>query len=590
MDLNEKESAMSKKPQRKSKSNFRPSLESLEDRLCPSTLPWITLSSVVLPGHLVELTGSVAVVGGPGAGATVTSPGGAVSGSTTTDEYSNFDFTTDGTCRWGPSRRSATPPTTPRRRRLQPRAPVITLSITASTPTNVSIAGTVTGVDAAGATVSISGLADTTLTADGSGDFSTTLTTSSGGVIDANTTDSWGQASNTAEVDRVVLTLFQPGSQTNYVGADIYVADRASDSDGNGVSYSVAGLPPGLGIDDAGTITGIIANGAPTTGSPYSAVVTATDASADLTATASFDWTVNPSLVTLTNPGDQTNFDGDVVSLTLPGVDSLGNALSYTAYGSPAGLSVDGSTGVISGTIAGNADTGGPYTVDVRATDSTANAGLSETFNWTVNNPVALTKPDDQNNFDGDTVSLGVSATDSADNALTYSATGLPSGLSEDPNSGVISGTIATDADTSSPYSVTVTATDSTAGASDSRTFDWTVELGLCRCRPSRSISMSPAKPLSTDLFRSSCQAILSALAQRVCRPASTSTPPPGRSRARLLMGSDADSPYSVTVTGTDGLRLGTTGSTTFNWNVATPVVTMMNPGEVDDVVGGLHL
>src|SRR5690606_26078329 len=60
---------------------------------------------------------------------------------------------------------------------------------------------------------------------------------------------------------------------------------------------------------------------------------------------------------------------------------------------------------------------------------------------------------------------------------LTYSATGLPAGLSIDPNTGVISGTIdpsASQGGSSGVYSVTVTATDGD-GLTATQTFDWTV-------------------------------------------------------------------------------------------------------------------
>ena len=52
-----------------------------------------------------------------------------------------------------------------------------------------------------------------------------------------------------------------------------------------------------------------------------------------------------------------------------------------------------------------------------------------------------------------------MNANDSGNNVLTYSAGGLPSGLTIDPNTGTISGTIAGTADVNSPYSVTVIAT-----------------------------------------------------------------------------------------------------------------------------------
>jgi serine protease len=85
-------------------------------------------------------------------------------------------------------------------------------------------------------------------------------------------------------------------------------------------------------------------------------------------------------------------------------------------------------------------------------------------------NTVTVTSPGNQSGTVGTAASVQVSASDSASGqTLTYSATGLPAGLSIS-SSGLISGTPTT-AGTSS---VTVTAKDST-GASGSASFTWTI-------------------------------------------------------------------------------------------------------------------
>jgi hypothetical protein len=57
---------------------------------------------------------------------------------------------------------------------------------------------------------------------------------------------------------------------------------------------------------------------------------------------------------------------------------------------------------------------------------------------------------------------------------LSYTASNLPDGLSIDPNLGIITGTVADDAMSNTPYSVTVTATDGN-GLVASQTFSWLV-------------------------------------------------------------------------------------------------------------------
>lgn len=85
--------------------------------------------------------------------------------------------------------------------------------------------------------------------------------------------------------------------------------------------------------------------------------------------------------VTVTNPGNQTSTVGTAVSLQIQASDSAsGQTLSYSATGLPSGLSIDGSTGQISGTPA----TAGTYTTTVTAQDTTGATG-SSTMTWTVN-------------------------------------------------------------------------------------------------------------------------------------------------------------------------------------------------------------
>ncbi len=90
--------------------------------------------------------------------------------------------------------------------------------------------------------------------------------------------------------------------------------------------------------------------------------------------------TVTGNTVTVTNPGSQTTTTGSAVSLTIHATDSAtGQTLTYSATGLPTGLSINSTTGVISGT----ASTAGTFTVTVTATDTTGAHG-SATFTWTV--------------------------------------------------------------------------------------------------------------------------------------------------------------------------------------------------------------
>jgi F5/8 type C domain/Putative Ig domain len=86
-------------------------------------------------------------------------------------------------------------------------------------------------------------------------------------------------------------------------------------------------------------------------------------------------------------------------------------------------------------------------------------------------NTVTVTNPGSQTSTIGTAVSKQISATDSAaGQTLTYTATGLPAGLSISSSSGLITGTPTT----AGSSSVAVTAKDTT-GASGTASFSWTV-------------------------------------------------------------------------------------------------------------------
>ena len=84
--------------------------------------------------------------------------------------------------------------------------------------------------------------------------------------------------------------------------------------------------------------------------------------------------------VTVTNPGSQTGTVGTAVSLQIHASDSAtGQTLTYSATGLPAGLSINSSSGLITGTPT----TAGTSSVTVKATDTTGASG-SASFSWTI--------------------------------------------------------------------------------------------------------------------------------------------------------------------------------------------------------------
>jgi len=93
------------------------------------------------------------------------------------------------------------------------------------------------------------------------------------------------------------------------------------------------------------------------------------------------------------------------------------------------------------------------------------------------NNAPSIVNPGPQADNEGEYVSLYISASDpDAGDTLTFSATGLPAGLSMSPGSGEIWGTLSYNAAAGSPYNVQVTVTDNGAPPLQASTsFSWDI-------------------------------------------------------------------------------------------------------------------
>ena len=134
------------------------------------------------------------------------------------------------------------------------------------------------------------------------------------------------------------------------------------------------------------------------------------------TSSATITVTVNGAndAPTSTAIANQTSTDAAVVSLDVAGNFSdpdSANTLTYSASGLPSGLSINATSGLISGTMANNASVTGPYSVTVTATDN-ASATATRTFTWTVTNPAPTAVADTASTSENATNSGNVLAND----------------------------------------------------------------------------------------------------------------------------------------------------------------------------------
>ena len=168
------------------------------------------------------------------------------------------------------------------------------------------------------------------------------------------------------------------------------------------------------------------------------------------------------------NPGAQTSY-ALVATAGLQLTATAGQTpLTWSFSGLPPGLT-GSAGGLVTGTPADPLTTR-TYAVTATVSDQLGRTA-SATFDWTVVPAPVVTNPGNQTNRTGTAVTLTMVVTGGG-NPISWSATGLPAGLSIDANTGVISGTPTAAVRTTT--SVTVKATDK-VGRSSSVTFSWTI-------------------------------------------------------------------------------------------------------------------
>jgi len=152
------------------------------------------------------------------------------------------------------------------------------------------------------------------------------------------------------------------------------------------ITYAISSgsLPTGSTLSSSGTISGT----APVDGSSttYSFTVQATDAQ-NQDSVRSFSLTINTDVVSFSSPANNTSYsvsqNSPISNVTPAATSAAGYGVLYTSSGLPTGLSMDTSTGIISGTptiVASN-------TSIITATANTTTRTAALYLNWTINLP-----------------------------------------------------------------------------------------------------------------------------------------------------------------------------------------------------------
>jgi len=196
-------------------------------------------------------------------------------------------------------------------------------------------------------------------------------------------------------------------------------------------------------------------------------------------------WEINlnafapPTPPVVTNPGAQSGVINQTASLSIQASDVNQDTLTFSATGLPAGLTINTSTGLISGIPT----TAGTFSPTVTVSDGNSTP-VSVSFNWTINASLVVQPPLSLPNASGASVTLTASSTGGANPRFKWNfGDGTPETAFS--SSASISHTFANPG----RYTVVVTATDDT-GTTVTTTFSQAVHAPLTTKKPAVSSSI----------------------------------------------------------------------------------------------------
>jgi hypothetical protein len=322
--------------------------------------------------------------------------------------------------------------------------------------------------------------------------------------------------------------------------------------------------------------------GTPTQTGTYQFTVIVTDAFLNTSTPVTFTWKVTGGGLSFTAPGNQTNAVGDKVNLAMSGASGGTAPYTWSASGLPAGLSMNASTGVVSGTITAGSAT--PATVTVTLSDSAKTTPVTQTFTWTV--PVAgpsISAP----TVPASTVGTKVSTTASytcASTPCTFTLQNAPSWLTITSTSGSAITLGGTPDKTGSNGGITITVKDSKGKTAISSAFAWPVSAAPTPPSINFSNSPTPTKsgssrtgytytftPQSQSCSAGGCTYSVTATEYQSSRWGGGSWVPVSGfnvgSSGNVTVSNPGSGQYQITVTIKD--KNGATDSDTFTWTLS---------------------
>ncbi|PNZ24883.1 YSIRK signal domain/LPXTG anchor domain surface protein, partial [Staphylococcus petrasii] len=213
------------------------------------------------------------------------------------------------------------------------------------------------------------------------------------------------------------------------------ISIEATDNSGQPVTNSVNGLPDGVTFDSS---TNQI-SGTPSKVGSYPITVTTKDASGNTTTTKFNIIVVDTTAPIVTKIDDQTKEVYTAIdSIKIDATDNSGQALTNNVNGLPSGVIFNNATNTISGTPTKI----GSYPITVTTTDASGNK-TTTSFTIKVEDTTAPTVKEIGNQTKEVNTAIDpikVEATDNSGQPITNKVSGLPAGVTFNPDTNTISG------------------------------------------------------------------------------------------------------------------------------------------------------
>ena len=234
---------------------------------------------------------------------------------------------------------------------------------------------------------------------------------------------------------RAALVLGAKTYPDPYLSVAYTTAEGAAPTISGGLSpytWSASNLPAGLSINSSNGLIG----GTPTSATAVTATITVTDANGK---TVSRTYAFAPkgalALAAKTYPDPYLGTAYTAAEGAAPAVSGGKANYSWVATGLPAGMAINASTGVISGTATATTAVTATITVtDANGKKASRSYAFSPRAVLTISNALATT-------MDRATAIGTTMAATGGKTSYTWSATGLPTGLSINASSGAVTGT-----------------------------------------------------------------------------------------------------------------------------------------------------